>query len=110
MIKNNVSSINLFVLNFIKHILNKFEPIIDKSKLIKNSLDVIEKNAEVFKFKDIELYSHQKRLFTSVKREGAKLVLYQAPTGTGKTLSPVGLASGKKVIFIIRPRNILVCS
>ena len=106
LIKNNVSNINLFVLNFIEHILNKFEPIIDKSKLIKNSLDVIEKNAEVFKFKDIELYSHQKRLFTSVKREGAKLVLYQAPTGTGKTLSPVGLASGKKVIFTCAAKHI----
>ena len=106
LIKNNVSNINIFVLNFIEYILTKYEPIIDKSKLIKNSLDIIEKNTEVFKFKDIELYSHQKRLFTSVKREGAKLVLYQAPTGTGKTLSPVGLASGKKVIFTCAAKHI----
>lgn len=106
LIKNNVSNINIFVLSFIEHILTKYELIIDKSKLIKNSLDIIEKNTEVFKFKDIELYSHQKRLFTSVKREGAKLVLYQAPTGTGKTLSPVGLASGKKVIFTCAAKHI----
>ena len=28
-----------------------------------------------------------------------KLILYQAPTGTGKTMTPVGLVNSKTVIF-----------
>ena len=47
--------------------------------------DYIEKNTEVFKYTDLKLYEHQARLFESIKREGAKMILYQAPTGTGKT-------------------------
>ena len=48
---------------------------------------------------DIKLYDHQKRLFNEVKRGNNKLILYQAPTGTGKTISPIGLINEKVVIF-----------
>ena len=54
----------------------------------------------------MELYDHQKSLFTSVKRNGAKLILYQAPTGTGKTISPVGLAKEKIIIFTCAAKHI----
>ena len=45
-------------------------------------------------------------MFTTVKRPKAKLIYYQAPTGTGKTISPVGLANGKKVIFTCAAKHI----
>ena len=41
--------------------------------------------------------SASKELFTIKKI--FKVVYYQAPTGTGKTISPIGIASSKKVIF-----------
>ena len=34
------------------------------------------------------------------------MILYQAPTGTGKTMSPVGLAKGKKIIFTCAAKHI----
>ena len=37
---------------------------------------------------------------------GGKLVLYIAPTGTGKTLSPIGLATEYRVVFVCMARHI----
>ena len=54
----------------------------------------------------MKLYAHQKELFISTKREGSKLILYQAPTGTGKTLSPVGLTKEKRIIFTCAAKHI----
>ena len=45
-------------------------------------------------------------LFEATYRKGAKLILYQAPTGTGKTMSPVGLAKGNKIIFTCAAKHI----
>ena len=60
----------------------------------------------VFKYDDKKLYSHQKELFTSIKRKGAKLILYQAPTATGKTISPIGLAKSKIIVFTCAAKHI----
>ena len=35
-----------------------------------------------------------------------KLVLYTAPTGTGKTLTPLGLSEGYRIIFICAARHV----
>ena len=106
LLKNSVLNVNKYVLKFIKYIIENYKDVISKRKLIKNALDNIEKNEVVFKFNDMKLYEHQKDLFKSCKRLGSKLILYQAPTGTGKTMSPVGLASGKKVIFTCAAKHI----
>ena len=67
---------------------------------------MIENNEYLSKYSDIELYSHQKRLFTLTKVPSPKLILYIAPTGTGKTLSPIGLASKHRVIFVCAARHV----
>lgn len=36
----------------------------------------------------------------------AKLVLYMAPTGTGKTLTPIGLSEGYKILFVCVARHV----
>ena len=53
-----------------------------------------------------KLYEHQKQLFTICKNPKPKLVLYIAPTGTGKTLSPLGLAGSHKIIFLCAARHV----
>ena len=106
LIKNNILNLNIYVKNFCVFVLDNYKENINKKKLVKSAYQNIEKNELVFKYLDIGLYSHQKKLFTSVKREGSKLILYQAPTGTGKTMSPVGLAKGKKVIFTCAAKHI----
>ena len=79
-----IVNINIYILEDIQHILTTFGAKINKSKLIKNAFDFIERNHILRKYRDIHLYTHQKNLFTFCKKEGPKLVLYQAPTGTGK--------------------------
>jgi hypothetical protein len=54
----------------------------------------------------MKLYDHQKELFTVCKNPNPKLVLYVAPTGTGKTLSPIGLAQEYRIIFVCVARHI----
>ena len=60
----------------------------------------------ISKYPDMQLYEHQKQLFSVCKRKGPKLILYIAPTGTGKTLSPIGLSCGKRVIFVCAARHV----
>jgi hypothetical protein len=84
--------------------------------IILNAHDYIEQNPNLYKYNDITLYDHQKRLFSIMKNAYAKrhaeyqvvsnLVLYIAPTGTGKTLSPIGLSEQYKVIFVCAARHV----
>jgi hypothetical protein len=77
---------------------------------------IIEQNKNIIQYEDLQLYPHQKELFTLLRiqkdKEGEyipnqpKLILYIAPTGTGKTLSPIGLCDQYKVIFVCVARHI----
>jgi hypothetical protein len=78
-----------------------------KGKFIKHAYDYIERNNQLVKYRDIKLYTHQKDLFTRCKQKGAKMLLYQAPTGTGKTLTPIGLVKGgHKIIFVCAAKHV----
>lgn len=99
----NVNECLIILLNRIFDILNKDINIID---LFKNGQDLIEKNMNILKYADNELYEHQKELFNIFKKKSSKLVLYIAPTGTGKTLSPLGLSEKYKVIFVCAARHV----
>jgi hypothetical protein len=85
--------------------------------VIKNSTEFIEKNKLLLKYADMTLYEHQKELFTYTKINEPKLILYIAPTGTGKTMSPIGLSEGyfindvgekelHKIIFVCAARHV----
>ena len=50
--------------------------------------------------KVVIICDHQKKLFTLSKHKNPKLIQYIAPTGTGKTMSPLGLSEGHKIIFV----------
>jgi hypothetical protein len=45
-------------------------------------------------------------LFTAIKDPNPKLILYIAPTGTGKTLSPLGITEKYRVVFICAARHV----
>ena len=83
-----------------------FQKEIKNVDLILKSDLYIEKNKYLLKYADITLYQHQKQLFTACKQPNPKLVLYIAPTGTGKTLSPIGLSENFKVIFVCAARHV----
>jgi hypothetical protein len=74
--------------------------------MVEQSYNLIEKNDYLLRYADETLYDHQKQLFTLCKQPQPKLILYIAPTGTGKTMSPIGLASKHRVIFVCAARHV----
>jgi|LauGreDrversion4_1035100.scaffolds.fasta_scaffold00633_7 hypothetical protein len=75
--------------------------------VVRHAYECIEQNPYLFKYADKTLFEHQKQLFRLFSTDAhPKLVLYTAPTGTGKTLSPLGLCEGYRVIFICAARHV----
>ena len=116
--KNTVHNLNIHVKTFIEFILQKFYSHIDLMQIVCNGKTYIEQNPYLLKYNDISLYQHQKDLIKYVKDSmtldenniadyNALLVLYSAPTGTGKTISPVSLLNGtNRVIFVCAARHV----
>ena len=103
-----IPSTNTFVLEFIECIISAGKKRISIETVIKNSPRVIEKNVDLHKYEDLTLFPHQKQIFSLCKfdRDIPKLIMYAAPTGTGKTLTPLGLSSGYKIVFVCVARHI----
>ena len=106
LMKNKIVNINTHVITYINNILKEYCNHADIVHFIKHAYEYIEKNPYLSKYKDFQLYNHQKRLFALCKDPNPKLVLYMAPTGTGKTISPIGLAENHKLIFVCAAKHI----
>jgi hypothetical protein len=106
LVKVSITNINRHIKKIVANILNAMEDEINMSSVIANAVEFIEKNSLLLKYSDSVLYEHQKQIFTQMKIPGPKLALYIAPTGTGKTLSPIGLSEEFKVIFVCAARHV----
>jgi len=106
LVRNSISQLNNHVISIVNWIIDKFEPELDIREVINNGVEYIEKNMILLKYEDNRLYKHQKDVFTIMKTSGPKLVLYIAPTGTGKTLTPIGLSEEHKIIFVCAARHV----
>ena len=104
--RNSISQLNNHVISIVNWIIDKFEAELDIREVINNGVEYIEKNMILLKYEDNRLYKHQKDVFTIMKTSGPKLVLYIAPTGTGKTLTPIGLSEEHKIIFVCAARHV----
>ena len=104
LLKNKIKNINKFVLTIIQFFLESYE--ISMKKIVFRSNECIEKNGILAKYSDISLYEHQKQIFFYSKKEGPKLIFYIAPTGTGKTLTPLALSAKYKIIFVCAARHV----
>ena len=145
----SVLNVNKYVLHACKCVIGCFESEINMYKLVKNSVDLIEKNSVILKYEDMQLYDHQKKIYTitqnpdfekrldlyrkeiekrkqennneddELKKKNQpdtdtspistispKLILYIAPTGTGKTLSPIGISEKNRIIFVCAARHV----
>ena len=116
----SVEHLNVHVMEFVDKCIQQVESKIVLSNIISGAQTFIERNINLFKYGDISLFDHQKRLFSvfskdttiaasTARRQPIKpsnLVLYIAPTGTGKTLSPIGLSNTYRVIFVCAARHI----
>jgi hypothetical protein len=107
--KVSIHNINKHVLSFLELATNYANSLTKTSEIITNAYEFIECNKYLLKYEDHVLFKHQKELFTICKDSNKfvpKLILYTAPTGTGKTLSPIGLSENYRVIFVCVARHI----
>jgi hypothetical protein len=114
----SISHINIFVMELIDYTIQYVNSFTKVSEIITNAYSFIEQNKHILKYEDRALFKHQKELFSICKQTDSsggdekeedftpKLMLYTAPTGTGKTLSPIGLSNGNRIIFVCVARHI----
>jgi len=105
-INYNVGLINSCFKKAVIGLLSALDGEIEVENLVACGYELIERNEHLLKYADETLYEHQKRLFSVCKQPNPKLILYIAPTGTGKTLSPLGLSEAHKVIFVCAARHV----
>ena len=106
LMKNNIPKINRHIVFVVNFLLNKYEEVVDVSYIIHNAVSCIERNDNLLKYADMTLYEHQKEIITACKSPEAKLILYIAPTGTGKTMSPLAISEKHKIIFVCAARHV----
>ena len=106
LIRNNIIKLNRHMIELTNRVLAIFQESISILKIIENGYEFIEKNENLLRYGDLTLYEHQKDIFTACKKPNSKLVLYMAPTGTGKTLTPIALSEQKKIIFVCAARHV----
>lgn len=106
LIRNNINKLNSHIKNLSDIVLKIFEDEINPSIIIENAVEFIEKNQNLLKYGDLTLYEHQKDIFTACKAPNSKMILYMAPTGTGKTLTPIALSEKHKIIFVCAARHV----
>ena len=102
-----INNINPFVIDFIKIIIEWCSKIINIYDIFYESSTIIENNDYIMKYQDIKLFEHQKKLFKYLnENKNPTLIFYTSATGNGKTLTPLGLLSKYKVIFICASRHV----
>ena len=106
--KASLNHTNPFVLALLDLVIDFGKHKVSIETIVAKSYNLIEKNATLYQYENKTLFSHQKELFTICKNSHVvpKLILYTAPTGTGKTLSPIGLSNGYKIIFVCVARHV----
>lgn len=105
---------NILFNNQLKTVINNIIEILNEKVnyefIIYNSVKIIQDNNMLLTYNNTELYKHQKDIFNIFKNKDelhkSKLVFYTAPTGTGKTLTPLGLSEQYKIIFVCAARHI----
>lgn len=120
--KSLMINLNSWVEKFVDLVIDLF--VENKEKITQMTREIfhhspqfIEKNKCILKYENKTLYDHQKQLFSlfikpsssppgDSENKSSKLVFYTAPTGTGKTLSPLGLSNQYKIIYICASRHI----
>jgi len=106
--KNNIQHINQYMVIFRDLVINIGKENTNLKNTLLNADEFIERNKYLLEYEDLSLFSHQKDLFSFCNRNKniPKLLLYTAPTGTGKTLSPIGLSEGYRIIFVCVARHV----
>jgi hypothetical protein len=101
-----MTNFNIFIKCYIDKVLDYYKTNLIKSDYVKHFSKIMKMTQKYEHQKCIKLYDHQKHIITTCSRPSSKLVLYQAPTGTGKTLTPLALVKKHKIIFVCAAKHI----
>ena len=101
-----IKNVNTIFLNIIKEHVQNISKEVTPIQLLRVSQLAIEKNDKLLKYADEKLFDHQRKLFTHCNNPCPKLISYVAPTGTGKTLSPIGLSEKHRILFVCAARHV----
>jgi len=106
LLQNNIDKLNIIIKTICDAFIINFECELSLLYIIQHASKFIEQNPDLLKYTDLSLYGHQREIFICAKIIRPKLILYIAPTGTGKTLSPLGISKSYKVIFVCAARHV----
>ena len=106
LLKYKITNINSIICEHINNVINLYDESVSKIDFIENAYEYIERNSDLVRYKDLRLYKHQRDVFVCCKQEGPKMIMYQAPTGMGKTLTPIGLTKKYKIIFVCAAKHV----
>ena len=106
LIEYKIDGVNGVFITLVKKLSEDNDTSVNIAELVKMGETIIERNNYLMKYTDDVLYDHQKQLFTLCKITRPKMIQYIAPTGTGKTLSPLGLSEKHRVIFVCAARHV----
>jgi hypothetical protein len=106
LMKNQIQHFNPMCRRLLTDLLAVFEPDVDLSYVLTRCPTYFESTPALWKYQDLTLYAHQKDLIRELRSDDPKLILYVAPTGTGKTLSPLALSMTNRVVFVCAARHV----
>jgi len=105
--KASIHGVHPGVMTYVNKVVELTKAQTDLAKVVERAFVFIEQNPYLLEYEDKGLFPHQKELFSLFRQSHTpKLVLYIAPTGTGKTLSPIGLSVQYRIIFVCVARHI----
>ena len=106
--RTSIRQINNIVTKYVDYIIEYATQHTDPTDVFHRAYEFIEKNHYLLKYDDVSLFAHQKQLFSIFKKPecASKLIFYSAPTGTGKTMSPLGLSQQYRIIFVCVARHV----
>jgi len=105
--KASIQGVHPGVMAYVNKVVEITKSHTDLAKVVERAFVFIEQNPYLLEYEDKTLFPHQKELFSLFRNSHTpKLVLYIAPTGTGKTLSPIGLSVQYRIIFVCVARHI----
>ena len=106
----NLINFNYEFKKLIEYIIYSLQDKININYIVYYSVNILQNNPLLLTYKHTTLFQHQKDLYKLFNNKNTtnipKLIFYIAPTGTGKTLSPLGLLNKYKVIFVCAARHI----
>ena len=106
LVQNHSTKLHTIIFEISQNILKLYLSKISFEKVLQNVSYILESN-NVYDTIDNTLHKHQKNIYNIFKtHKEPKMIMYCAPTSSGKTLTPLGISSSYKVIFVCASKHI----